>query len=140
LGVEDAEVTAHTQNEIDAKAKAMADLLLQAVSEPDMLAPAWEACARVRQELARRHLTPAAEIPIRQNINRLLFEVTAFAAFIVMGQESPKCLTRRNALGAAEPDVEWIRYFNTQFLSRLADHVGASELTADAERRRCDGL
>ncbi|MBI4190999.1 MAG: hypothetical protein HY525_10735, partial [Betaproteobacteria bacterium] len=110
----------HSQNEIDAKARATADLLLQATCEPDMLAPVWEAYAHVRQELTRRDLAPVTDAPSEQSIQRLLFEVIAFAAFIIMGQELPKRLTRKSPLGDEEPDVEWIRYANTQFLNRLA--------------------
>ena len=64
------------QDEIEAKAKATADLLLQAVSEPEMLAPAWESCLRVRQDLARRHLALAADTPSVERVNLLVFEVS----------------------------------------------------------------
>lgn len=122
-------VSAYSQNEIDAKARATADLLLQAVFEPSLLAPAWEAYSRVRQELVSRDLARAADVPNDQSIKRLLFEVIAFSAFVIMGQELPKWLTRKSLLGEDEPDVEWIRYYNTQFLARIAHHLESSEFT-----------
>lgn len=120
-------MSSHSRNEIDAKARATAELMLQALLEPDMCAPAWEAYSRVRDELTRRNLARPADVPIQQSIQRLLFEVIAFAAFIVMAQELPKWLTRKNPLGEEEPDVEWIPYFNTQFLDRLGRHMKSLE-------------
>ena len=46
-----------------------------------------------------------------------------------MGQELPKWLRRKNAQCEDEPDVEWIRYYNTQFLARLVHHLESSEFT-----------
>lgn len=120
-------VSAYSQGEIDAKARAMADLLLQAVLEPDLLQPAWEAYSGVLGVLVSQGLPAAADVPNDRSIKRLLFEVIAFAAFIVMGQEVPKWLRRKSALGQEEPDVEWIRYYNTQFLNRIGHHLESPE-------------
>jgi hypothetical protein len=124
-------VTAYSQNEIDAKAKATADLILQALFEPGLLEPACEAYQHVRGELFRRGLESAdvADAPNDSSIKRLLFEMIAFAAFIIMGQELPQWLRRKSPLGEEEPDVEWIRYYNTQFLNRVAHHLESSEFT-----------
>ena len=46
-----------------------------------------------------------------------------------MGQEVPKWLRRKSPLGEEEPDVEWIRHYNTQFLDRVGQHVAASQFT-----------
>jgi hypothetical protein len=120
-------VNAYSQREIAAKARAMADLLLQATFEPDFLEPAWEAYCRVREALASGGLRAPADVPNDQSIKRLFFEVIAFAAFIVMGQEVPKWLTRKSPLGEVEPDVESILDYNTQFLNRIAHHLEAPE-------------
>jgi hypothetical protein len=118
---------AYGQGEIDAKARAMADLLLQAVFEPDLLQPAWEAYFGIREALDHRGLTAPADAPDDRSIKRLLFEVIAVAAFIVMGQEVPTWLRRTSPLGQEEPDVEWIRYYNTQFLNRIRHHLESPE-------------
>jgi len=65
--------------------------MLQAILEPDMCAPAWEAYSLVHDELSRRKLARPADGPSEQSIQRLLFEGIAFAAFIVMSQELPVC-------------------------------------------------
>ena len=122
-------INAYSQREIDAKARALADLLFQAVIEPDFLDPAWEAYCRVRETLVDRGLTDPADVPRDESIKRLHFEVVAFAAFIVMGQEVPKWLRRKSPLGEEEPDVEWIRHYNTEFLHRIGHHLTAAQFS-----------
>jgi hypothetical protein len=116
-------VNVYSQREVEAKARALADLLFQAVIEPDFLEPAWEAYCRVREALVEKGLTAPSDIPNDESIKRLLFEV----AFIVMGQEVPKWLRRKSPVGEEEPDVEWIRHYNTHFLDRIGHHLEAAQ-------------
>jgi hypothetical protein len=80
----------YSQSEIDAKAGAMAELLLQAVLELDLLEPAWKACSEIRAALDGRAIDGPPDAPDGRAVKRLFFEVVAFAAFTVVGQEVPK--------------------------------------------------
>ena len=105
----------------------MAELLLQAVLEFDLLEPVWKAYSGIREALDKQSIKGRPEVPDTRAVKRLFFEVVAFAAFVVMGQEVPKWLTRKNPVGQEEPDVEWIRYYNTQFLNRMRHDLESSE-------------
>lgn len=54
---------------------------------------------------------------------RLLFELSCFEAYIIMGQEVPRLIRRRRFL-RTEPDGPAIKQFNTVLLSALMSELG----------------
>jgi len=67
----------------------MAELLLQAVLEFDLLEPPLGKHARkIREALDDRVIDGPRDAPDSRAVKRLFFEVVAFVAFVVMGLES----------------------------------------------------
>lgn len=116
-----------SQNQLDEKAVATADLLIQSIFEAHIIEEFYEAYENLCHEtLARFNVVPKK--PVDDDFKRLLFEVLCFAAFIIMSWEIPKQI-RRWRLYNTRPDTEGIRRFNHKLMERLLYHIKATRMS-----------
>ena len=116
-----------TRSQLDKKAVATADLLIQSIFEAHLLEEIYEAYERLCYEtLARFNVVPKK--PAKDDFSGLLFETICFAAFIIMSVEVPKHILRRRFYHM-RPDIEGIRNFNDKLLERLLHHIKTTDMS-----------
>ena len=113
---------AFSESELDTKAIATGDLLIQAIFESQTIEQICQTYEQVTREMQTR-FGEAPKLLGEDDLKRLFFEVLCFAAFIIMSQEVPKYLVFTRTSGDFEPDSESVRYFNGKLLDRLAHHL-----------------
>lgn len=122
-----------SQSELDEKAVATADLLIQSIFEARLIEEIHESYEHLCYEtLARFDGVPKK--PAEDDLSRLLFEILCFAAFIIMSMEVPKHILRRRFYNT-KPDMQGIRRFSDKLLERLHHHI---EATNTSELRQVD--
>lgn len=84
-----------------------------------------------REEPARFPAKPRRSS--EDDFRRVLFEVTCFAAFVIMGQEAPPRIAELSP--RAEAEIERVRAFNTRLLERLSSHLERLGVGLDPGKR-----
>jgi hypothetical protein len=116
-------------SQLDEKAVATADLLIQSIFEAHLIEEFYEGYEHLCHEtLARFNVVPKK--PVDDDFKRVLLETLCFAAFTIMSWEIPKHI-RRWRLYTTRPDMQGISRFNDKLLERFLYHIeamGMSEL------------
>ena len=116
-----------SQSQVDEKAAATADLLIQSIFEARLIEEFYEAYEHLCCEtLARFNVVPLK--PVDDDFKRLLFETVCFAAFIILSCEISNHI-RRWHLYSASPDTPGIRRFKEKLLERLLYHMEATRMS-----------
>jgi hypothetical protein len=82
-----------------------------------------------REEPARFPAT--ARRSSEDDFRRVLFEITCFAAFVIIGQEAPPRIAELSPLA----ETERVRAFNTRLLERLSSHLERLGVGLDPGKR-----
>ena len=114
-------------SQLDEKAVATADLLIQSIFEAHLIEEFYEGYEHLCHEtLASFKVVPKK--PVDNDFKRVLFETLCFAAFILMSWEIPKHI-RRWRLYATRPDTQGISRFNDKLLERFLYHIEATGMS-----------
>jgi len=130
---------------LERKALATAMLLVQTMAETQFI----EGLSLAAEQICRDARGPGSRLLVINDEDRicLSFEVTCFAAFLIMGQEAPKFITLSDGSGKDRPDEDGIQYFNTKLLeylegglSEFKRHTASRETATNYATRLCEYL
>lgn len=103
---------------LDRKALATFRALLKGVREAQLVESLCSAGEKTLSDMSDKFGIQRHRID-QDDRTRLSFEIVCFASFLIMSQEIPKLIIRKDASGVATADNDGIQYFNARFLEHL---------------------